>query len=672
MKKIKLLLVAIAMMASYSLSAQMAVTTDGSSADGSAMLDIKSTVKGFLPPRMTETQMNDITTPAQWLMVVCTNCDPAGYYYYTGSVWTQIVGNPATGVTAAKPGTMDGYYITDYAFSNTTATFVVSNNGLTPVGPVNFNNAASVGTGTASFSVAAAVAASTNYSAITINSGANQSLIYDVTGKPSAAGTVVIDFSSVGGLTSTATANVISATSVADPGIFAGNYVIGTAFTSSNTVTFTVTNNAAVTVGPYNFTSAASIGAGTATFSIAAGITQSADYSAVSINVGASQDLVYNLTGTPNAAGTYIVDFYRAGVLTASATRNITDSDATFDLPQTEIWASVSSLFVGALTNGHTIDIAYTSGTGTYSAWTSPTYNITDNSGATRTITLSNTEGSFSSSGTITYTINITDGDEADIDVPQQTFGATITMATIDVIVNGNSLGNLLLDATGGYPDSEYGTAGHNYVYKKVDNTTTGETWLNNNLGAIYNDADHANFDMDQQATSIDDANAYGDLYQWGRYSDGHEDRASTTTNTQATTATPNLGNDWDGLFIKESSSPVDWLTPQNNNLWQGELGTNNPCPSGFRLPTRDELDAERISWSSNDYAGAFGSPLKLSVGGYRQNSDGVLNSVGSMGYYWSSTVDGTNAKCITFTHNTAYTVSTFRAEGFTVRCIKD
>jgi len=68
------------------------------------------------------------------------------------------------------------------------------------------------------------------------------------------------------------------------------------------------------------------------------------------------------------------------------------------------------------------------------------------------------------------------------------------------------------------------------------------------------------------------------------------------------------LSNDWDGLFI---ISDGDWLSGPNNNLWQGESGTNNPCPSGFRVATKTELEAERISWASNDYVGAFGSPLK-------------------------------------------------------------
>ncbi len=193
-----------------------------------------------------------------------------------------------------------------------------------------------------------------------------------------------------------------------------------------------------------------------------------------------------------------------------------------------------------------------------------------------------------------------------------------------------------------------------------VYNPTTRETWMDRNLGAT------------QVATSSTDAAAYGDLYQWGRASEGHEIRTSGTTSTNATTAVPDAGNIWDGLFITETSSPFDWLTPLDNTLWQVETGTNNPCPRSFRLPTETEWEAERQSWSSNDAAGAFGSVLKLTVGGYRHRSDGSLNYVDSDGYYWSATADGDNARRLTFNSSNADIISNTRALGFSVRCIKD
>ena len=193
-----------------------------------------------------------------------------------------------------------------------------------------------------------------------------------------------------------------------------------------------------------------------------------------------------------------------------------------------------------------------------------------------------------------------------------------------------------------------------------VTNPTTGEIWMDRNLGAS------------QVATSSTDANAYGDLYQWGRAADGHESRTSATTSTNATSAVPNDGNAWDGFFITVGSSPYDWLTPQDDNLWQGVSGTNNPCPSGYRLPTEAEWEAERTSWSSNNAAGAFASPLKLPVAGFRYYSNGTLFNVGSYGYYWSSAVSGTDARNLYFFSSGAGMHSSYRAYGFSVRCLKD
>ncbi|MDF1517225.1 MAG: hypothetical protein P1P79_04715, partial [Lutibacter sp.] len=102
---------------------------------------------------------------------------------------------------------------------------------------------------------------------------------------------------------------------------------------------------------------------------------------------------------------------------------------------------------------------------------------------------------------------------------------------------------------------------------KDVYNSKTGKTWMNKNLGAS------------QVATSPTDSLAYGDLYQWGRLMDGHEKRTSGTTTTLSSSDTPGHSN-----FILASSMPNDWRSPQNVNLWQGLVSTNNPCPTGYRL----------------------------------------------------------------------------------------
>lgn len=179
-----------------------------------------------------------------------------------------------------------------------------------------------------------------------------------------------------------------------------------------------------------------------------------------------------------------------------------------------------------------------------------------------------------------------------------------------------------------------------------------GKIWLDRNLGAT------------QVATSSTDNLAYGDLLQWGRLADGHQIRTSDSTSINSSTDNPGHSD-----FILEPDSPSDWRLSQNNNLWQGEVGINNPCPNGFRLPTEAELEAERESWSSNDSAGAFASPLKLTLAGYRLYNDGALADVGSFGLYWSSTIGGTLARSLIFSSSAANMSTNYRAYGFTVRC---
>lgn len=105
----------------------------------------------------------------------------------------------------------------------------------------------------------------------------------------------------------------------------------------------------------------------------------------------------------------------------------------------------------------------------------------------------------------------------------------------------------------------------------------TGRVWMDRNLGAT------------QVAVSAIDAAAYGDLYQWGRLKDGHQIRTSSTSTVASTGDIPGHSN-----FITISTAPIDWRSPQNNSLWQGATGgVNNPCPSGYRIPTNAEWTTE-------------------------------------------------------------------------------
>lgn len=72
--------------------AQVAINTDNSAPAASAMLDIKSTTKGLLPPRLTTAQKSAIVSPADGLMVYDT--DTKTYWYYkNGTGWKELAGS---------------------------------------------------------------------------------------------------------------------------------------------------------------------------------------------------------------------------------------------------------------------------------------------------------------------------------------------------------------------------------------------------------------------------------------------------------------------------------------------------------------------------------------------------------------------------------------------------
>ena len=87
MKTNRIILVILLLNSTF-LFSQVAINNDGTKADSSSMLDVKSTDRGVLIPRMNVDERNAIISPADGLLVFCTNCGTEGALsVYSNGTW---------------------------------------------------------------------------------------------------------------------------------------------------------------------------------------------------------------------------------------------------------------------------------------------------------------------------------------------------------------------------------------------------------------------------------------------------------------------------------------------------------------------------------------------------------------------------------------------------------
>jgi uncharacterized protein (TIGR02145 family) len=217
---------------------------------------------------------------------------------------------------------------------------------------------------------------------------------------------------------------------------------------------------------------------------------------------------------------------------------------------------------------------------------------------------------------------------------------------------------------------------GQSVTYGIIVSTTTGKKWLDRNLGSNH------------RADSINDYNAYGDFFQWGRPADGHQLMNWTsstigvpvngTTTTLATTDNPGHSN---FILRNPAPAPPDWRSDNNSNRWV--TIPQGPCPAGWHVPSIDEWMAE-VSTTKGGTATVGGmtdrnsayNMLKLTLAGYR-NHDGTFGQTGTNSHYWSSTdfiaqSGSTQARDFEVASSQVQQWTEFKARGLCVRCLKN
>ena len=106
------------------------INGDNSTPAPSAMLDVKSTDKGILIPRMTQTQRNLIASPATGLLVYQID-GTDGFYFYNGTAWTSLSGGGGDNLgnhTATANLNMNGNSVTNAATVTAAAATISGNN----------------------------------------------------------------------------------------------------------------------------------------------------------------------------------------------------------------------------------------------------------------------------------------------------------------------------------------------------------------------------------------------------------------------------------------------------------------------------------------------------------------------------------------------------------------
>ena len=218
--------------------------------------------------------------------------------------------------------------------------------------------------------------------------------------------------------------------------------------------------------------------------------------------------------------------------------------------------------------------------------------------------------------------------------------------------------------ATGSVPAG--GGITHNgFTYGTLTSPATGKIWLDRNLGAS------------QVCTAVDDEKCFGDHYQWGRNTDGHEKNRKAAGNSHQTivpggnegwaTSYTNVGH---GFYIRDPEwlqLAIDPTGEKRAAQWSKTDGTS-VCPVGYRVPTKAEIEAEVTAAGITSKLKAYESFLKIPFAG----AGIVVDFFTNLSVLWSTTQNN-ERKAWGMGFDQTNTISDFIIFGdaLSVRCIK-
>ncbi|MBE8190407.1 MAG: hypothetical protein HAW58_06085, partial [Candidatus Thioglobus sp.] len=223
----------------------------------------------------------------------------------------------------------------------------------------------------------------------------------------------------------------------------------------------------------------------------------------------------------------------------------------------------------------------------------------------------------------------------------------------------------------------------HDFVFKTVV-SADNRVWMDRNLGA-------QRVPLDSNIQIIE----RGHYFQWGRWADRHASdidgpRSIVIGSNEFGAKINQLEyqdlrgieingvNNSDGFVGNEKA---DWLSVGVDNngarrqaFWS-RIDGSSICPTGFRVPSKEEWNTEFISWISGA-AGGFSSNLKIPSSGFLKENSTFIG-VNKQAKLWSSTpgIKEGGQQAVHFmvvSGKTKLALNDHRGRGHSVRCIKN
>ena len=190
----------------FSASSQVVIGTDTPAP--SSIFHLESTDKGFLPPRMTEAQMNAIQNPVEALIIYCLDCPSKGFKYFDGVNWTSLTADPAPTVTVdTEQDGFTGTFVEGIELNDQTLSVTVTNASFSSAA-LSFDPSNISFTGGVTGITVSAVSPTT---ATLAQAGDLQKVTYTLEGTPVGFGTLTAELNIAGILTGSTTVTVVSA-----------------------------------------------------------------------------------------------------------------------------------------------------------------------------------------------------------------------------------------------------------------------------------------------------------------------------------------------------------------------------------------------------------------------------------------------------------------------------